>query len=243
MTYSAETLIKILTTNGTPAHGGSGKWNLPHNGRPGKWMPEIKNVELCHRGYHVVTIGQSLEWLHDTAYEVEVRGETKSDYGKAVWGQARLLRRIETWNDRTLRLFAADYAAAALVLVPHPGQRSVAAVTAARQFARGEIKREELAAARAAARAAAGDAAGVAAWVAAWDAARVAAWGAGAAAAAAAAEAAAEAAAKAAWAAWDAAWGAASGAAGAGQIKRWLAYLNGPEPEPVEIRPYKAGAA
>lgn len=31
------TLYKLTTADGTPLHGGSGKWSLPRGRRPGAW--------------------------------------------------------------------------------------------------------------------------------------------------------------------------------------------------------------
>lgn len=62
----------------------------------------------------------------------------------------RLLRRVETWNKRTARLFAAD-CAEAVVHLCGDDPRPRAAIDVARRYARGEASRDELDAARAAA--------------------------------------------------------------------------------------------
>ena len=205
-------------------------WHLPDGERPGKWMPEITGLVPCQRGYHVATIDQLVDWLGPELWEVECRGEHIDHGDKHVFGQARLVRRIDGWNDRTARLFAADCAARVLHLFEAccPGDpRPRRAIDVARAFADGQATMGDLAAARNAAKAAAGRAARDAgkdpAWDAAWDAAcaavRAAAEGAAWAAASAAARDAACAATRAAagwassedadWAAtWDAAWGA-----------------------------------
>lgn len=185
---------------------GTGTWHLPDGGRPGKWMPEITGLVPCQRGYHVATIDQLVDWLGPELWEVECRGEHIDHGDKHVFGQARLVRRISTWNDRAARLFAADCAERALPVFEAncPGDmRPRRAIEMARAFAGGQATEKDLAAARAAARDAARDAARGAAW----DAARVA--------ARAAAEGAAWAAARTAArdAAWDVAWDAAMGAA------------------------------
>jgi hypothetical protein len=113
-----------------------------------------------------------------------------------VVSRARLVRRVETWNDRTARLFAADCAEHVLPLFEtkyHDDKRPRQAIQAARDYANGKIIKKQLAAARDAAWAAARDAGD------AWDA-----WAAWAARAARAAWAARDAA-RAAWAARDAA--------------------------------------
>ena len=104
------TYYKVLNSDGSACHGGNGKWHLPKGKRPGKWMPNIANPILCERGYHLVKDAQLLEWLGPTIYVAEYRGATVRDSTKLVAEQARLVSRVDTWNDRTARLFAADCA-------------------------------------------------------------------------------------------------------------------------------------
>jgi len=220
---------KVLGRDGTPHHGGTGTWHLPNGRRPGKWMPTITPVVPCQSGYHLCTIDQLVTWLGPVIWVAEGRGEHVDQSDKHVFGQARLLHRLDTWNDRTARLFAADCAERVLPIYEreHPGDdRPRQAIEVARRCANGDATDDERAAAWAAAgaaartatRAAAGAAAWAAAWNAAWNAARVAAgvaasaaaWDAASAAAWDAARAAASAAAT--DAAWDAAWDAARAA-------------------------------
>jgi hypothetical protein len=200
------TYYKVLNTDGSAYHGGTGTWFLPHGKRPGKWMPAIPNPVPCERGYHVVTLEQLPKWLGPAIFEVEVRGASVRRDDKSVHEQARLLRRVEMWNERTARLFAVDCAEWVLPIFEraYPNDtRPRDCIGVARRYAIGDATEDELDAARAAAGAAARAAAWDAAWAAARDAAR--------AAARAAAEAAARAAAR--DAAWEAAWAAARDAA------------------------------
>jgi hypothetical protein len=202
---------KVLGKGGVPCNGGTGQWYLPKDGKPGRWMPKIRNIEPCVRGYHLCRKEDILQWLNAEIYEAEGRGEfIRHDNNKEVFPEARLIRKIENWNEKNARLFAADCADHVLHIFEKErpnNDRPRRAIQAARDFALGKIE----AAARAAAGAAAGDAAWAAAWAAAMEAARAAAWAAawaaaGDAAGAAAREAAREAARAAAWAAaWEAA--------------------------------------
>src|SRR6185436_14361944 len=54
-------LFKVLSAEGTPCNGGSGKWFLPTKTKPGKWMPKISGVCVCSRGYHLTSA--PLEWF------------------------------------------------------------------------------------------------------------------------------------------------------------------------------------
>jgi hypothetical protein len=176
---------------------------LPKKGKPGKWLPKVDKLEKCSSGYHSCKPEQILRWLNAEMYAVEYKTPPEEDDDK-VWGtQIRFIRKVDTFNDRTLRLFAVWCAREALKLTGNPDPRSVNACDVAERFANGEATQEELAAAWDAAGAAwdaagdaARDAAGDAARDAAWAAARDAAWDAAGAAWDAAGDA---------WAAWDAA--------------------------------------
>ena len=126
-------------------HGGSGKWFIPKGKRMGKWMPAIKGIRPCARGYHFVNIEQLPQWLGPTLYEIEVRGRVIHQADKSVAEQARLVRKVETWNDKTLRLFAADCAERGLGLYEklYPNDdRPRKAIQAARDFANGLITKD-----------------------------------------------------------------------------------------------------
>jgi len=234
-------LFKVLNEDGSCWNGGWGSWSLPTQNtdgtwEPGEWMPPIKGrLIACENGYHLCREGDLLEWLGPAIFTAEYRGDRQDDDDKIVVREARLLDRLDTWNDRTARLLACDCAERIVHLCDDP--RSQQVIDIARRYANGTATEEELAAARAAAwvaaRAAgdaAGDAAGGAAedaewiaaravarvarvaWVAvdatwaAWDVARVAAWDT----------------ARAAWgAAWDTAWAAER----KWQTKRLMEYL------------------
>jgi len=149
---------KVLNDDGTPFHGGIGQWSLPEGDKPGKWMPPIENLELCASGYHVINKNQLIEWIGPTIFEVEVKGKFIHDANKSVFESARLIRKIEAWNDKTARLFAADCAERVLPFYEseYPNDsRPRLAIDATRKFANGEITQDKLNAARSAARSAA----------------------------------------------------------------------------------------
>jgi len=140
------------------------EWSLPHDGKPGKWMPKIIGELIpCENGYHLCRKSDVLEWIDAEIYEAEYRGKIIESDSKVVVRQVRLLRKIETWNDRTARLFAVWCAREAIKLIDNPDPRSVNAIDVAERYANGQATDEEL------------DAAWIAAWAAAWAAARAAA--------------------------------------------------------------------
>jgi hypothetical protein len=87
-----------------------------------------------------------------------VRGQVIHQADKSVAEQARLIRKVETWNDKTLRLYAADCAERVLGLYEkqYPkNDRPRKAIQAARDFANGLINKDAADAAADAANAAA----------------------------------------------------------------------------------------
>jgi len=206
MLLTLDTPIKMLTADGS-APIGIGKWRLPRNDKPGAWMPPItREPVLCERGYHYTTVRHALAHASDRAFLIEVDGIAIHDTTKSVAQRARLLMEIEAWNERNLRLFAAD-CAERVVHLCGDDPRLRAAIEVARRYARGEATAVELTAAG--------------------DATRVATRAATSAAARAATRAAAMAATEAAGAAAEAAARAAGAAEVEWQAVRLLQYLNG----------------
>ena len=192
------------------------EWSLPANGKLGAWMPAITGPLVeCRNGYHLCHgAAQVIHWLGPEIYGAEVRGDILSCDTKIVVREVRLVSKVETWNECTARLFAADCAEHVLHLYEsqHPGDdRPRKAIAAARAFAKGGFA--DATAAAAAAADAADAAAADAAWSAAWSA-ESAAWSA----------AARSAAARSAAAAWSAA---ANAAERAWQAQRLREYLTG----------------
>ena len=157
------------------------KWNLPCGNKPGKWMMPIEGrLVECDNGYHVCRGAQQLiHWLGPEIYGAEIRGEILLGNTKTVVREVRLIAKVETWNETTARLFAADCAEHVLHLYESecPGDdRPRNAIAAARAFARGEIDSAANTAAWSAANTAARSASGFAASSAAWSAASSASW-------------------------------------------------------------------
>ena len=167
---TADTLVKMLNPGRMPAHGGSGQWP-----EPGKWRDVSGPLVPCENGLHVCTISQCLEWAAPEMWLVEVGVECIEHGDKTVTRRVRLIERVETWNDRNLRLFAADCAERVLPIYerhyPDDG-RPRNAIAIARRYAVGDATDDELTAAWNVARNAAGAAAGAAAWDAVRDAER-----------------------------------------------------------------------
>ena len=176
---------KFLSPGGIATNGNGYHWPLPTKNEvgtwvPGKWTRKISgDLQVCRRGYHYTDAEFVSGWIDAELYEIEIQGNTvisEDAPRKYACKKARLLRRIEAWDEKTARLFAVKCAIDALSRIANPDPRSINACDVADRYAEGQATRDELAAARAAAGAAAWDAAGAAAGDAAldaaWDAAR-----------------------------------------------------------------------
>jgi hypothetical protein len=180
---SAEKFYKVLGRDGRACHGGTGVW------RKNEWRSVRGRLVPCVNGLHLCRDEHLIQWIGPTIWRAEYDGEMIEVDDKIVARRARVTEKIDAWNERTARLFAADCAERVLHLYEsaHPGdERPRAAIQAARDFAEGRIDAAALDDARDDARDAARDAAwptATAAWTAeaaagaaAWDAAGAAEW-------------------------------------------------------------------
>ncbi len=158
-------LYKILKDNQS-CTAGSFDWTayLPHDDQPGEWTPVIDKPVMCESGYHGTNARNIIKFIDgNQLWEVEAVDPVWNDDGQKFNSKSmRLVRQIEAYNDKTLRLFACWCVRQVWDLLTD--ERSRNAVEVSEKFARGEATSEELAAAR--------DAAWCAAWCAARDAAR-----------------------------------------------------------------------
>ena len=144
------TLYKVTDEQGRSMHGGTGRWT------PGRWRSVRGDLVPCRNGLHLCRPQDLVHWLGPVIWEAEAEGELVEAEDKVVARRARVLRRVEAWDDRTARLFAAACAEDALAFAD-PAQRPVleAAIAAARAFAEGRASEADLSSACSAAWAAA----------------------------------------------------------------------------------------
>jgi len=144
-------------------------WPLPKDGRPGKWL-KVEPLVLKSRrgtikvarplvpdsvGFHLCAARNLCEWIGATLWIAEAGKERIEEPHQIVVRRARLIRRVDTWNEKTARLFAADCAEHALKRERkagrEPDERSWDAVRVVRAHARGRASADDLAGAYAAA--------------------------------------------------------------------------------------------
>lgn len=107
---------KFTRADGTPSHGGHGKWSLPRGKRPGAWRTVEGEIRPCVNGLHLCRPQDLLSWPAEALWEAEYGGEPVVTPDKIVVGKARLVRRVTPWNEKTARLLAVHYAARVLSL-------------------------------------------------------------------------------------------------------------------------------
>ena len=170
-----ELLFKFTAPGRHPTHADNGfVWPAPSGKRPGKWTERVPEVVPCESGYHLTTAEHLLSWTHAELWVAEGRGRRVDADNKVAFESARLVRRVDAWNERTAREFACWCAEQSLQYVANEALRAVCVETIAvsRAFAAGSATRDQLSAAWSAAGSAAWSAAGSDAWSAAGSAAR-----------------------------------------------------------------------
>ena len=90
-------LYKIL--NGTQAKDGGSfdyKKYLPKGNKKGKWLPKIKNLQMCEKGYHITN--NYTQWLNGgtAVYEVETKDAISKGSDKFVCETFRFLKLVNT---------------------------------------------------------------------------------------------------------------------------------------------------
>jgi len=143
--------FKVLGEKQNSCHGGDGRW------AKNRWRTAEGGLKPCRNGIHYCRQDQLVRWLGPQIWLFEdgTPDETLDAGDKMVTRKGRVVRQLDSWNEMTARLFAADCAEAVLHLIPESRREPfTACVVAARGFARGEIDDRERAAAGAAARAA-----------------------------------------------------------------------------------------
>jgi hypothetical protein len=155
-----KTWYKVLV-DGKSNHGGNMEWDLPKNGKPGKWHSVKGKISKCSNGLHLTE--KPYEWFkwQCDIYIAEGKGSNEGDEIKTAFRSARLIKKI----DKPKWLTNAE--------------KFVKEIVDAKWFCNGKLpktKKIKMFEARSSARSSARDAVGAAAWDAAWDAARDAVW-------------------------------------------------------------------
>jgi hypothetical protein len=86
---------KFLRRDGTSAFARF-RWPLPEGG-PGPWIEAP--VEPCRSGIHACRREELPLWLGRVLYEIELGGEIVAGPAKLVASRARLLRRVDAWDE------------------------------------------------------------------------------------------------------------------------------------------------
>ncbi len=82
------------------------RWSLPTANQPGEWVHAAGPIALCINGIHASTPEQLPHWLGTELWEIELGGDIVEDEAAVVASQARLLRRVDAWDQDMRRRFA-----------------------------------------------------------------------------------------------------------------------------------------
>jgi hypothetical protein len=151
-TQAAQMLYKVWDENGRSPVSGQGAWRIPQKDQPGKWMPPVRgDLVSGTRGYHLCRPKDLPNRLGPVIYEAEWRGERLDTPAGALVREARLVRRLPTWDQSTAWMFACDCAEHVLPLFEreHPyDDRPRQAIETVRRFLAGLATSDELSDAR-----------------------------------------------------------------------------------------------
>ena len=96
-------LYKTLLPVMEELNGPNESWKL------GEWMPAIEGELVPHKnGYHLENITQLLLSVGQAVFEAEYRGEIIRSHSYTLVREARIIRKIDTWNERAAWLFYWD---------------------------------------------------------------------------------------------------------------------------------------
>jgi hypothetical protein len=149
-------LYKTLDEQGHSYHATSGQWALPVKNSDGTWtagdwMTAGDGKIIPDRnGFSLYPEGDLVRWLGPVLYEAEYRGEKTECDHQIIVREARLLRRLDGWNERTMRLFACDCAERALSTWERANpndDKPRRTIEIARRYADGQATQSELCAA------------------------------------------------------------------------------------------------
>lgn len=142
-----------MLSGGKSCNGGDYVWDLPAKNSDGTWTPGNWAKKIygklipCNNGYHICGKNDLVCWLNKEIYEAEYRGEIIRNIDNYLVREVRLLCKIETWNERVARLFAADCAERVLpnYEARYPNDKRLRLIIkAARDYANGKITSDEL---------------------------------------------------------------------------------------------------
>jgi hypothetical protein len=97
---------KVLSGNRSEFTGT--RWPVPVGDRRGDWVVASGPLGLCTNGIHASTVDQLPQWLGDDIWEIELDGEVLRTEPALVAGRARLVRRIDEWDERARLAFCQD---------------------------------------------------------------------------------------------------------------------------------------
>jgi hypothetical protein len=84
----------------------------------GEWVAGGDRPLLCGGGVHACSAAQLPYWINSELWEIELAGEIVEGGHKVAASEARLLRRLEAWDERAAAALARD----CLAHAPDPGK-------------------------------------------------------------------------------------------------------------------------
>lgn len=81
-------------------------WPLPTSEQPGQWVCVSGPIALCVNGVHASNSAQLPQWLGMEIWEIELGGDVLHEEPALVASRARLLRKLDAWDELMRTRFA-----------------------------------------------------------------------------------------------------------------------------------------
>ena len=102
-------------------------WPSPRGDEPGAWVEVDGPLTLCSQGLHLCRTFDLVYWLHDELWDAESSGERVEGIDCIMVRRARLVRRIDAWNEGGAARFAD-------ACVEHAASQATSASSDVREF-------------------------------------------------------------------------------------------------------------
>jgi hypothetical protein len=111
-------------------------WSLPNGAQPGAWMHIEGAPEPCVRGFHAMRTKHLPFWLDQQLWEAELAGACVETESLLVAERARLVRRVDAWNEDAWTALGAFCRERTEALVRRVAERDSARLERAQLYAR-----------------------------------------------------------------------------------------------------------
>ena len=97
--------FKFLNSDGACFHGGTGNWHLPDENGPGDWFNENCKTDAPEHELYLCRRKDLCLWVGPALFVTEFKGIIREEKDCLVVLSARILKKIDDWNEKTKTSF------------------------------------------------------------------------------------------------------------------------------------------